>query len=144
MIKEMNWGTKLIIGMATFMVFIVAMGIIMINDRKDALVEDDYYEKGINYNVDYNRKEQTKTDHAQPSIVVNDAMILITFTRAATGTLKMRRTADKSMDKSISFESNVNHQVIIPSASLKKGSWRLIMEWVSEGKSYLYEQEISK
>lgn len=130
--------------MASFMVFIVVMGIIMISDKKDALVDNDYYETGINYNKVYNRKEQTKTDHAQPTVVVNDAMILITFTQAATGTLQLMRTADKELDKTISFKSNVNNQVIIPSASLKKGSWRLIVEWMSHHKSYLYEQEISK
>lgn len=140
----MNWGTKLVLGMATFMVFIVAMGIIMISDQKDALVEDDYYEKGIHYNKDYNRKEQTQADHAQPAIVVNDAMVLITFSQAAKGTLQMRRTADQAMDKSFSFKTNVNKQVIIPSTSFKKGSWKVIISWVSDGKSYLYEQEILK
>jgi hypothetical protein len=144
MIKEMNWGTKLILGMVSFMVFIVVMGIIMISDQKDALVDNDYYERGINYNKVYNQKEQTKTDQAQPAIVLNEAMVLLTFTKPATGRVQLMRTADKALDQTIAFKSNINNQVIIPSERLKRGSWRVIITWVSNGKSYLYEQEITK
>lgn len=139
----MNWGTKIVLGMASFIIFIVAMGIIMFNSKKDALVDNDYYEKGINYDQVYNKKEQTKTDHAKPEIIINQDMLLLTFKDKATGTVKLMRTADKSMDKDFPFESNSNHQVIIPASGFKKGSWRLIADWKSNNKNYLYEQEIT-
>jgi len=139
----MNWGTKIILGLASFMIFIVAMGVIMFSSKKDALVDNDYYEKGINYNQVYDLKEQTKTDHAKPTIIINQAMLLLTFKAHAAGTLKLMRSADKSLDKSLPFKSNVNNQVIIPSSNLKKGSWRLIINWTSQDKNYLYEQEIN-
>jgi len=138
----MNWGTKLIIGMASFMLFIVALVLIMFNSRKDALVDADYYEKGINYNKVYNRREQTKTDHATPEIAVTPDMIIIRFSAHAKGTAALMRTSDKALDKSLPFESNTNHQLIIPAHQLTRGSWRLILEWISQEKSYLYEQEI--
>lgn len=37
----MNWGTKLVMGMAAFITFIAALGIIMFNSKKDALVDND-------------------------------------------------------------------------------------------------------
>lgn len=138
----MNWGKKLVMGMITFMLFIVVMVLIMFNSKKDALVDNDYYEKGINYNKVYNRKEQTKTDHASPEVSANQDMIIIRFREHAKGTAGLMRTADKALDKSVPFESNLNNQVIIPARQLKKGSWRLIIEWMSGDKSYLYEQEI--
>jgi len=139
----MNWGTKIILGMASFMIFIVVLGIMMFNSKKDALVDTDYYEKGINYNQTYNSKEQTKNDHAKPEIILNQDMLLLTFKEKAAGTIKLMRTADKNLDKAIPFTSNVNKQVIIPSAGLQKGSWRLIIDWGSGSKKYLYEQEIT-
>jgi len=139
----MNWGTKIVLGLAAFMIFIVVLGLIMFNSKKDALVDNDYYEKGINYNKVYNRKEQTNTDHARPEVSANQEMIIVTFVHNAKGTARLMRTSDKELDKTIPFESNINRQLIIPARNLKKGSWRLIIEWVSNEKSYMYEQEIT-
>jgi hypothetical protein len=139
----MNWGTKLVLGLASFMIFIIALVVMMFSSKKDALVDTDYYEKGINYNQTYNSKEQTKSDHARPQVVINQDMLLLTFKAEAAGTVKLMRTADKNLDKSIPFKTNLNHQVILPSANLRKGSWRLIIEWNSAKKNYLYEQEIT-
>ncbi|SDZ94929.1 FixH family protein [Pedobacter hartonius] len=139
----MNWGTKIVLGLATFMIFIVVLGLIMFNSKKDALVDNDYYEKGINYNKVYNRKEQTNTDHARPEVSANQEMIIVKFVHNAKGTARLMRTSDKELDKTIPFESNINRQLIIPARNLKKGSWRLIIEWVSDEKSYMYEQEIT-
>ena len=139
----MNWGTKLVLGLASFMIFIIALVVMMFSSKKDALVDTDYYEKGINYNQTYNSKEQTKSDHARPQVVINQDMLLLTFKAEAAGTVKLMRTADKNLDKSIPFKTNLNHQVILPSANLRKGSWRLIIEWNSAKKNYLYEQEIA-
>lgn len=138
----MNWGMKLILGMASFMLFIIVMVLLMFDSRKDALVDTDYYEKGINYNKVYNRKEQTKNDHATPVVSANQDMIIIRFMQHAKGTATLMRTSDKALDRAVPFESNINNQVIIPSKQLKNGSWRLIIEWISKEKSYLYEQEI--
>ena len=41
----MNWGKGLFISMALFIVFIVGLGIYMVNNN-DALYTDDYYQKG--------------------------------------------------------------------------------------------------
>jgi hypothetical protein len=139
----MNWGTKLILGMASFMLFIVALVLIMFNSKKDALVDTDYYEKGIQYNKVYNRKEQTKNDHAAPEVSTNRDMIIIRFKDPAKGTAALMRTSDKALDKILPFESNMNNQLIIPAGRLKSGSWRLILEWISNDKSYLHEQEIT-
>lgn len=139
----MNWGTKAALGLATFMTFIIVLGVFMFNSKDDALVETDYYEKGINYDQDYNRKEQVRTDHAQPVIATGQETIVLNFKESAKGTIKLMRTSDKSLDRMVPFETDSASRVVIPSASLKKGSWRVIINWQSNEKAYLYEQEIS-
>jgi hypothetical protein len=139
----MNWGTKIVLGLAAFMLFIISLGVIMVSGKKDALVDNDYYEKGINYNKVYNRKEQTKNDHVQPAVEVSPEMIRLTFKQQAKGKAELMRTADKNLDRSVPFESDTANQVIIPAHQLRKGSWRLIIEWTGNNKSYLYEQEIT-
>lgn len=138
----MNWGTKIVLGLAAFMSFIIVLAVIMFNSKNDALVDNDYYEKGINYNQVYNRKEQVTLDHARPDVTILPEYLSLTFKQQSSGTIRLMRTADKKMDRVFPFESNENLLVNIPAAGLHTGPWRLIIEWVSNGKSYLDEREI--
>lgn len=63
----MNWGTKLIIGMASFMAFIIVLGTLMITSKSDPLVDEDYYEKGLNYDTEIKRLEKVKQDSVAAS-----------------------------------------------------------------------------
>ncbi|WP_256004617.1 MULTISPECIES: FixH family protein [Pedobacter] len=53
----MNWGSKIIIGMALFMSFIILLGIMMVRSTPDPLVDEDYYEKGLNYDQELRVKQ---------------------------------------------------------------------------------------
>ena len=139
----MNWGVKVLIGMGTFMSFITVLVVIMFNSKTDALVDNDYYEKGINYNKVYNLKEQVNLDHAKPKIAVSGETIGLTFMKQAKGNVRLMRTSDKRLDRAMSFETDQNKQVLITAVNLQKGSWRLIIEWESLSEKYLYEQEIN-
>lgn len=138
----MNWGTKLALGLATFMTFIVVLGILMIRSNDDALVDKDYYEKGINYNKDYDRKENVKRDHAEPLVILKEDNIVLTFSQQAAGKVKLIRTADKKMDKLMKLQTDTAKQFLIPVAGKAKGLWKLQLEWNSNGKDYLFEKEV--
>jgi len=130
------------IGMLCFMSFIVVLGVLMFNSKTDALVDNDYYEKGLNYDKDYNRKEQVKIDDAAPIIEITADNILLTFKNKAEGSIKLVRNSDKRMDKNITMLTDAANVVKIPLQGIEKGQWRLIISWTSEGLDYLNEQEI--
>ncbi len=130
------------IGMGLFMAFIIALGVMMVRSKNDALVDNDYYERGIHYNQDYDKKENVKRDHAAPGLVINNSSITLTFMKPARGTLRMIRPADKRLDRTVSFKSNQHQQFEIPLKSFAKGQWKIELEWQSEGKTYLYEREV--
>lgn len=139
----MNWGTKLIIGMLSFMSFIVVLAVLMIRSETDALVDQDYYEKGLNYNHEFALKEQVIKDNAEPVITISGENLIITFKTEANGTLKIMRTAKKSMDRIMNFKSNSDKNVILSSKDLAKGNWKFIMQWkANNGIDYLNEQEV--
>lgn len=138
----MNWGTKLMIGMICFMSFIVVLGVLMFNSKDDALVDKDYYEKGLDYDKDYNRKEQVKTDNATPGISVSETELIISFKAGAEGELRLMRNEDQRMDKKAVLKTDLANQVRFPLKGLAKGQWRIVLSWVSGGKAYLNEQEI--
>lgn len=140
----MNWGTKLIIGMLSFMTFIIVLAVLMIRSETDALVDQDYYEKGINYDHEFSLKEQVIKDNALPAILISGENLIITFKTESTGTLKIMRTAKKSMDRIMSFKTDNDKNVILSSRDLAKGNWKFIMQWkANNGNAYLNEQEVS-
>lgn len=139
----MNWGTKLMIGMALFMTFIIVLAVLMFNSKTDALVDTDYYEKGLNYDQEYNKREQVNKDHALPIVKITGDTLSITFKEAAIGNIRMMHNSDKKLDKRFILTTDHQHKFIIPIGASKKGRWKLIMNWISNEKTYLNEQEVN-
>ena len=139
----MNWGTKLIIGMLLFMSFIIVLAVRMIRSDPDALVENNYYEKGLNYDEVYQHKAQVFKDSAVPTVVVLKNKMVISFRARSQGSIRLMRTSDQRMDRNIEFNTNETHQFMIATRTLTKGQWRLIVDWNNEKDTrYLYEREI--
>ena len=137
----MNWGTKLVIGMALFMSFIITLAVLMIRSDSDDLVDANYYEKGIEYDKDYERKSQLIKDKAEPEISVNDHLKII-FKDPAEGNIRFIHSSDKTKDSTISFNSGTDRQVEFPLNNFRKGQWKVSLDWKSNGKSYLYDKNI--
>jgi hypothetical protein len=139
----MNWGTKIVIGMGTFMVFIVVLGILMWRSETDALVETDYYEKGLKYNGDYALKEQVIKDHATPQIRISPEALNIKFKTPARGKLILLRTSNKQMDRNMRFATDSLRELNLSTTELSKGQWRVILRWTNTaGSTYLNEREV--
>lgn len=139
----MNWGKKLIIGMALFMTFIVSLGAIMImrNDN-DALIEKDYYEKGITYDKDYEAKQAAIDDMVVPAIHTSAWGVTITFPVPVKYQLICRRPSDYHMDKTFNGFTDEDRNIQIPKGMLQAGPWLLRIQYSTEDKNYLFEGEI--
>jgi hypothetical protein len=138
----MNWGTKLIIGMVIFMTYILVLVTLMMTSDSDALVDNNYYEKGIAYDKDYDKKENVLKDKAQPEVVLTDNDLTITFITQAVGTAKLIRTADKKLDQTMILKTDDANEFKIATTGKSTGLWKLQLEWTSDGKVYLYEKEV--
>ena len=53
----MNWGKGLVIGLGLFMSFIVFLVVMMLNTPEDSF-DKNYYEKGLAYDLDYQKKSR--------------------------------------------------------------------------------------
>lgn len=137
----MNWGKSIVAGMATFMLFIIGMGVYMVSRPTDDY-DNQYYEKGLAFDKQYARKKQVVTDKAQPIISISGNVMVIQFAQPADGVLRFKRSADRRMDKSFTIESDADNTVHIPLAQVAAGQWLLHFEWASHQKAYEYEQEI--
>lgn len=128
--------------MICFMSMIVVFGILMIRSKSDALVDNDYYEKGIDYNTEYNKKLNVKQDHAEPVIEVKKDSLILTFKQPAEGKLKFLRISNKSMDREMTIKTDSFNQAKFPIFHRPSGLWKLQMDWKSMEKNYLYEKEV--
>lgn len=137
----MNWGTKIVLGLGLFMAFIITLVVLMVNSNSDDLVDSDYYEKGIEYDKDYVRKNQVLIDKAEPVISVNEDLKIV-FKSPISGTIHFIHPSDQSKDRSMPLNSGSENEIKIPLDSFTKGHWKVILEWESSGKSYLYDKSI--
>ena len=138
----MNWGTKLLIGMGLFMAFIITLAVLMIKSGSDDLVDKDYYQKGIEYDKDYERKSQMQKDQAEPEISIGESIRII-LKKPMTGTFRFLHPSDHKNDRIVSLNSGITNETVIPLTDLAAGHWKLIIEWKSDAKEYLYEKSIT-
>jgi len=138
----MNWGTKLTIGMILFMGFIVTLVALMIKPHEtDSLIENDYYEKGQTFDLDYNASRNASQDQMLPLIQTDEIGVSILFPRAVTYKILLRSLADSNFDKTIKGDS-ARKEVFIPANELKSGSWLLRIQYNAGQKDYLYQNKI--
>ena len=141
----MNWGTKIVLGMVAFMLFIIGMAtyMFMVHDN-DALVEEDYYEKGLSYDQEYNAKQNVLNDEAEPVIKINDNQLIIELKDSANYKLKMMRPSKASDD--ITSKGNTigaSNMILVDRANMHTGLWFLELKWISKGKEYQFNKNIT-
>ena len=129
--------------MALFMIFIMSLGAVMImRHDDDALIEDDYYEKGQSFDKDYQTKKDALDDKVIPLISVNQYGLTITFPIPVKYQLICRRPSDYHMDKIFNGFTDEDRSIQIPKGELESGPWLLKIQYTVEEKNYLFEAEI--
>ena len=137
----MNWGKGIIGGMVFFMLFIISMCVYMFMAPEDGY-DHQYYEKGLNFDKDFIKERQVETDHAQPLIGVSGKTVSITFVKPASGIIKFIRPSNQSLDWMLTLDSMSGKNIIVPIQTMAPGRWRVVLNWESSHKAYLYQQEI--
>ncbi len=136
----MNWGKGIVLGMIVFVIFITAMGINMFLQPDD--VDNEYYEKGLAFDADYNREKQVVTDKLQPTILFADNAMRLKFVKAVKCKISLIRPSDRRLDQTFISVSNKANEIDIATAALAKGPWQLALEWTGDNRKYLFKQEV--
>lgn len=125
------------------MAFIVTLGTMMIlRNGEDSLVEQNYYEKGQNYNIEFQKRQQAQDDSVVPEVTTVDAGLTITFPVSVKYYLICRRPSDATMDKKLTGSTASDGIIAIPPGTLQAGPWSLRIEYSVQDKQYLFEDEI--
>lgn len=138
---KLNWGSGIVLGMTAFVAFIVVLGVQMFRDSPGDY-DHQYYEKGLAYDSVYAKEKQVFTDNATPHLKILGKSIQVQFVNASTGQIRFERPSDPNQDKLVSFQSNGSEPAVIPIDKFAKGQWQITVEWLSNGKKYLYQREM--
>lgn len=129
----------MLLGMGSFMLFIVVLVFMMFRQPADNF-DPQYYEHGLNFDSEYAKERNVITDAVQPVIKIQQGICSIDFTGEAKGKAVFSRPSDTKMDHTFALE-NIR-QLEIPSQKLAHGKWRVVINWKLGSRQYLYKQEI--
>lgn len=130
--------------MSVFIIFILSMGAkMLLSNENDDLVENDYYEKGLSYSAEYDRTVNAVQDDVIPTIEVREKGLSITFAGSSRYVIKCTYVSDSKYDRTFKGETIGDNSVVISEDHLRAGSWRVNIEFTSNGKDYQFKQEIN-
>lgn len=144
--KKISWGTGIVIAIIVFVVFTLATTIYLMNQKVD-LVTEDYYKKGLEYQNQIDTEKRTNQYFDQILIKFDGQFVSIDFPESLqsnqiTGEILFYRPSDSELDIKIPI-SLINQKQVIPVSSLKKGFWRIKLNWSYKDKNYYKESVIN-
>ena len=144
---KLNWGTGvvgIIIGMLLFMGILVFIAV-----RQDYyLVEDDYYEKSMVYQDQIDKIKNTNALKEKIIVVEERGFLEIVFPvefdeSTIEGTIYLYSPINKSNDYKTEIKLFENLTQTINTVNLKKGRYKLKIDWNSKNKYYYQESNIN-
>ena len=138
----MNWGWRITIVYSLFALTMI--GAVIYSTTLDVnLVEEDYYEKEVNYQQVINKKENALRDSATFDVaVVGDSVVIHFPTTVAQGKAYFMRSADVNNDKK--FELKVlNGKQTFSKELFKAGTYNLQIDWKGNSADYYWEEKIN-
>ncbi len=143
---KLNWGSG--IG-AVYILFVIAtLAVVFIFMNQDVALESkDYYEKGIKYQEQIKKDENTKNLPEQLDISVSAVNVIITFpkifkSQQIAGEIKFYRPSNSALDFSTPINADSSNSQSILLSSLKKGLWKIKIDWRVGETLYYNEKNI--
>lgn len=138
----MNWGVKILLTLITIVVATVSVGIYMVSQDTDSLVEEGYYEKGLDYESVLEHKRNVELHHAQPEVTVKESYLEFKFKESGNkGEIILKRPSDQHLDKTFPFTSS-NPIYTLTLKDIEKGAWEIEISWSNNDVPFFFEKRI--
>lgn len=147
-IMKWNWGKGIVLGMVSFMLFILYMVITMSTDKKyrHDLVTEEYYAKEIAYQTEIDA--ETKMNTLQERIVgqkTSQGWLLSLpkelLPEKIQGTVSLYRPSNQQLDFDLPILLS-GSDLLIPDHRLVDGRWNITIAFEYDGEEYLYKKSI--
>jgi len=141
-----NWGTKLFIAMALFLIMLLTF-VYMTTLQDHPLVEDEYYQKSLIYQKKLDKKTNAKKLDESVKIELNSKYLSIKFQsffdpEKISGKIQIYRPSNPDYDINIKIKTDTAGVIYIPRQKLHKGKYIVKTDYTYDGKGYYEEKSI--
>ena len=143
---KFNWGTGIFISIAVFMIIIIILTTIFMNQRVD-LVTNNYYEKTLTYQNQIDTYKRTAELKEKVSFNYADNKINLSFPdsflkKVNDGKLYFYRPSDSRKDFTIPIQLDKNGSQVFNTSKIDKGYWKVEVQWTMNNQNYLMEKSV--
>jgi hypothetical protein len=141
---KFNWGTGIALTYILFLIAILTMVFIFMN--QDVVLEtNDYYAKGLEYQKQIDKIERTKNLTEQLEILNKNDQIVFNFpkifaNKIISGEIYFYRPSNNKSDFKSKIDLKDSLQQIIFTKNLEKGLWKIKVDWSVENQNYYNEK----
>ena len=141
-----NWGTKITIGAASFMLFISFMVYLTTTQHFD-LVAEDYYDQELAFQDVIEKRTNMEKLSGPPIYLINANSITLQLPADFTGEkvegeLYLFRPSDERMDQHIPLNIDADLQQVISTEKWPTGSYKLKLNFKDSRTSYYQEDDL--
>lgn len=147
---KINWGTKLGIVAACFMIFVVSM-VVVISRQDVPLVEENYYEKGLNYQKEIDNN--ASVDSTVNILILKEGSYssnpVVEVSKMSAGSIKSAdlyfyRPSNPELDKHFTLDLVSGKTASFPLTDLSPGKWKISLNWKEGEKQFKVEKEFDR
>lgn len=143
---KFNWGTGIFLFYTIFALSLVFQ-VFKSTQYDNSLVVDNYYEEDLNYQAQYERKQnaQNLAEPVDIDLIPATQELAIQFPAEvadAIGVVHLYRPSGKAADQKLPIELNDQGQMKISTQDMLTGRWSVRITWTSGSKEYFTEKDI--
>ena len=142
----MNWGYKILFLYLGFLIFVLTMVYMSMNQQVD-LVSPDYYDREIAFQKQIDAGKNSMEAQAGWRLEVDASRVRLLYSKPAdaarlNGTVLFFRSSDAAQDRREKLQTAPDGSQSFDVTSMKKGAWKVVLEWQVDGKAYYEEKNI--
>lgn len=139
-----NWGWGIA---AVYTLFVAGMlGMVIKSTQYDnSLVADDYYAQDIAYQKHYDKVANSLSLETDLVIALDEGMVTLHFPRdlgPVSGQIHFFCPSDSKQDFLMPVHPSREYVQRVPVAAMKKGLWKVKVDWEAAGKPYFKEETL--
>ena len=141
---KLNWGWGIAIVYGLFLILAIGSAIFTAN-LDYFLVSDDYYQEGIDYQGQIDKKQRTSdlAESVNWSYDPNSQIVQFKYPlNLSSGKIVFYRPSNSNLDRYIKIESGENNQQVISIRNWQKGFWKIKVDWQMNSEMYYNEGSI--
>lgn len=139
---KFTWGHGIMVALGCFMVFISSL--VFFAGNMGEMVEDNYYEKTINYQDDIDAAKRTNELATQPELIQQANGFLVRFPeKPESGNIFFLRSNNSEFDVKKKLELNNRLEQLIHAVDLKNGQYEVAIRWVQNGQNFLIKKTVN-